>query len=116
MCIIEASCASASVVKAEVTLMRLTPGLADDMVAPWLRSLAGAAGVELLGTHEDQLHTLAKALLEYETLSGEEIKTVLEGGSIDRGNSARPVVPPAGVGIPKTRKPTGFGGAAPAGA
>ncbi|WP_426265700.1 ATP-dependent zinc metalloprotease FtsH [Sphingomonas sp. LHG3443-2] len=71
---------------------------------------------ELLGTHEDQLHTLAKALLEYETLSGEEIKTVLEGGTIDRGNSSRPVVPPAGVGIPKTRKPTGFGGAAPAGA
>ncbi len=50
------------------------------------------------------------------TSESNEIKTVLEGGSIDRGNSSRPVVPPAGVGIPKTRKPTGFGGAAPAGA
>jgi cell division protease FtsH len=71
---------------------------------------------DLLATHEDQLHTLAKALLEYETLSGEEITKVLEGGTIDRGTSNRPVVPAAGVGIPKTRKAGGFGGAAPAGA
>jgi cell division protease FtsH len=71
---------------------------------------------EVLTTHEDQLHTLAKALLEYETLSGDEIKTVLEGGPIDRGTSTRPVVPAAGVGIPKTRRAGGIGGAAPAGA
>jgi cell division protease FtsH len=70
---------------------------------------------ELLSAHEDQLHTLAKALLEYETLSGEEITKVLEGGTIDRGNTSRPVVPPAGVGIPKTKRPS-IGGAAPAGA
>ena len=37
-----------------------------------------------------ELETLAKALLEYETLSGDEIKTVLAGGSIDRGSSAKP--------------------------
>jgi cell division protease FtsH len=71
---------------------------------------------ELLTTHEDQLHTLAKALLEYETLSGDEIKIVLDGGTIDRGASSKPVVPPAGAGIPKTRKAGGIGGTAPAGA
>ena len=70
---------------------------------------------QLLATHEDQLHTLAKALLEYETLSGEEIKTVLDGGTIDRGSSTKPVVPAAGAGIPKTKRP-GIGGAATAGA
>ncbi|MBD8893732.1 ATP-dependent zinc metalloprotease FtsH [Roseibium litorale] len=33
----------------------------------------------ILGDHEDQLHTIAKGLLEYETLSGEEIKNLLDG-------------------------------------
>lgn len=71
----------------------------------------------LLTEHEEQLHSLAKALLEYETLSGEEIKTILEGGTVDRGHSTKPVLPAAGSSIPKSRKPkTGFGGAAPAGA
>lgn len=37
-----------------------------------------------LTEHLDQLHTLAKALLEYETLSGEEIKAVLRGEAIIR--------------------------------
>jgi cell division protease FtsH len=72
---------------------------------------------EVLTTHEDQLHTLAKALLEYETLSGDEIKTILDGGSIDRGSAAaRPAIPTAGSSIPKSRKPSGFGDPAPAGA
>ena len=39
----------------------------------------------LLTEHSDQLESLAQALLEHETLSGEEIKTVLAGGTIDRG-------------------------------
>ena len=38
----------------------------------------------ILEKHLDLLHSLAKALLEYETLSGEEIKDLLEGRSIDR--------------------------------
>jgi cell division protease FtsH len=37
-----------------------------------------------LGKHLDQLHTLAKALLEYETLSGEEITSLLEGRGVNR--------------------------------
>ena len=71
----------------------------------------------LLKEHRSELETLALALLEYETLSGDEIKTILAGGSIDRGSSSRPALPAAGSSIPKARKPkTGLGGAAPAGA
>jgi cell division protease FtsH len=72
---------------------------------------------ELLKAHRDELETLAQALLEYETLSGDEIKTLLAGGTIDRGSSSRPALPTAGSSIPKARKPKpGLGGAAPAGA
>jgi cell division protease FtsH len=38
----------------------------------------------ILEKHLDQLHSLAKALLEYETLTGEEIKDLLEGRGINR--------------------------------
>jgi cell division protease FtsH len=56
-------------------------------------------------------------LLEYETLSGEEIKIVLDGGSIDRGGSSKPTIPAAGSSIPKAKRPnTGLGGPATAGA
>jgi len=64
-----------------------------------------------------ELDTLAGALLEYETLSGDEIKTILDGGSIDRGGSAKPSLPAAGSSIPKSRRnPKGMGDPAPAGA
>ncbi len=38
----------------------------------------------ILEKHLDQLHSLAAALLEYETLSGEEIRSLLEGKGINR--------------------------------
>jgi cell division protease FtsH len=64
-----------------------------------------------------QLETLAKALLEYETLSGDEINTVLQGGSIDRGGPKGPTIPAAGSSIPKAKRPaSGIGGPATAGA
>ncbi len=63
-----------------------------------------------------ELDTLAGALLEYETLSGDEIKTILDGGSIDRGGANKPSIPAAGSSIPKSRrKSQGLGGPAPAG-
>ncbi|WP_246450333.1 ATP-dependent zinc metalloprotease FtsH [Sphingomonas rhizophila] len=71
---------------------------------------------QLLTDHRDELETLAKALLEYETLSGDEIKTVLAGGPIDRGGSHKPSLPAAGSSIPKARRPQGLGGPATAGA
>ncbi len=71
----------------------------------------------VLKEHREDLETLAKALLEYETLSGDEITTVLDGGSIDRGGASRPSIPTAGSSIPKARrKSQGLGGPAPAGA
>ena len=71
----------------------------------------------LLNEHRDELEKLAQALLEYETLSGDEIKTLLDGGHIDRGSTAKPSIPTAGSSIPKAKRPKpGIGGAAPAGA
>ncbi|HXH52592.1 MAG TPA: ATP-dependent zinc metalloprotease FtsH [Sphingomicrobium sp.] len=74
---------------------------------------------KVLEENRDQLETLAKALLEYETLSGNEIKTLLDGGTIDRGGVSQPAVPIAGSSIPKAKRPKprgGIGGPAPAGA
>ena len=73
---------------------------------------------QLLTEHIDQLHSLAKALLEYETLSGDEIKKVMANEPLDRGNSGGHRPAALGIGgssIPKTRRP-GIGGTAPAGA
>jgi len=72
----------------------------------------------LLETQREQLETLAKGLLEYETLSGDEIKILLDGGSIDRGGSKGPSIPAAGSSIPKAKrpKPGTIGGPAAAGA
>jgi len=74
---------------------------------------------DVLGEHIDQLHLLAGALLEYETLSGDEIKKLIAGeeiGRIDSGPKVPPV-PAVGTSIPKTRRPSGpFGTPAPQGA
>ncbi|MES2450592.1 MAG: ATP-dependent zinc metalloprotease FtsH [Pseudomonadota bacterium] len=74
---------------------------------------------ELLSKHLDQLHLLAGALLEYETLSGDEIKKLIAGeeiGRIDSGPKGPPV-PAGGTSIPRTRRPKGpFGTPAPQGA
>jgi len=73
----------------------------------------------ILTEHIDQLHTIAGALLEFETLTGEDIKKLIAGGDIDRTDpaaTARPVAA-AGTSIPKTRRPKGpFGNPAPQGA
>jgi cell division protease FtsH len=59
----------------------------------------------LLEENREELESLAKGLLEYETLSGDEIKTVLEGGTIDRGGVSGPAIPAAGSSIPKSKRP-----------
>ncbi len=45
---------------------------------------------KVLKEHEDDLHTLAKGLLEYETLSGDDIKILLDGGTIVRQSEEPP--------------------------
>ncbi|HKT16048.1 MAG TPA: ATP-dependent zinc metalloprotease FtsH [Allosphingosinicella sp.] len=80
---------------------------------------AETAARKVLTDHLDELHRLAGALLEYETLNGEESKRVIKGEDIGRDDpqSNRPSIPTAGSSIPSTRKPRGgIGGPAPQGA
>ncbi len=74
---------------------------------------------DLLKEHLDQLHLLAGALLEYETLSGDEIKKLVAGEDLGRPEPGAPAssVPASGTSIPRTRRPKGpFGTPAPQGA
>jgi cell division protease FtsH len=86
-----------------------------------IRSLvegAHARATQLLTEHEDQLQLLAQALLEYETLTGDEIKQLLDNGRIDRPDQPSgpiTVQPVRGSAIPKAGKRFG-GGTAPQGA
>lgn len=41
-----------------------------------------------LHDHVDELHRLAEALLEYETLTGEEIRQIMRGQPIERPEEA----------------------------
>ncbi|MFA5967836.1 MAG: ATP-dependent zinc metalloprotease FtsH [Sphingomonas sp.] len=87
-----------------------------------IRSLieeAEQAARKVLEEHLDDLHRVTAALLEYETLSGEEIRRLLEGEEINRQDSgSTTTVRPAGSSIPKTtrRPPNPFGTPSPAGA
>ncbi|WP_299194572.1 ATP-dependent zinc metalloprotease FtsH [uncultured Erythrobacter sp.] len=66
---------------------------------------------EILTAQEDKLHLLAQAMLEYETLSGDEIDQLMKDGKIDRPDSPSgplPIAPTHGSAIPKAGKR--FGG------
>jgi cell division protease FtsH len=54
----------------------------------------------LLTDHRDQLETIAQGLLEYETLSGDEVKNLIEGRPIQRPDEGGPAprTPPTGSG------------------
>jgi cell division protease FtsH len=76
-----------------------------------------ARATEILTTEEAKLHVLAQALLEYETLTGEEIAQLLADGKLDRPEKPSGPSTPAtvrGSAIPKAGKR--FGGTAPQGA
>jgi cell division protease FtsH len=77
-----------------------------------------ATARKILTDHIEDLHTVANALLEYETLSREEIDTVLAGGTIDRSEPPKPAAPAADDGgetaprpprssVPTSKRPKG---------
>ncbi|HUD31383.1 MAG TPA: cell division protein FtsH, partial [Novosphingobium sp.] len=79
---------------------------------------AHARATQILKDQAEALETLAQAMLEYETLSGDDIKKLLEGGTLDRPTSPRGPSTPrplSGSAIPKSGKRF-TGGAAPQGA
>ena len=75
---------------------------------------------KVLTDHLDELHLLAGALLEYETLSGEEARRAIKGEDIGRDSDAnKPGAPIQGHagGLPQIkRKPRPFGDTHPQGA
>ena len=75
---------------------------------------------DVLKQQEDKLHLLAQALLEYETLNGEEIDQLLKTGKIDRPEEPKgpaAVRPVTGSTVPKAgKKFGGSGDTAPQGA
>src|SRR5687767_6705639 len=79
---------------------------------------AEAAARKVLTENLDELHRLAGALLEYETLTGEEAKHAIKGEDIGRGEGERNRVPAVtGTQVPSTRRPRGgIGGPATQGA
>ncbi len=58
---------------------------------------------KILTTKKKQLEAVAKALLEYETLTGDEIKDIIAGKPINRPDDDRPATP-RGTAVPSTGK------------
>ena len=67
---------------------------------------------DILTDQEDKLHLLAQAMLEYETLTGDEINQLMKDGKIDRPDAPTgpiPVPPAHGSLVPKAGKRFGGG-------
>jgi len=74
-----------------------------------------AKATEILQTRIADLRTLAEGLLEYETLTGDEIKALLDGKAPDRSGvdlSQPAPLATGGSSIPKTRRKSKIGGLA----
>ncbi|MDP9196808.1 MAG: ATP-dependent zinc metalloprotease FtsH [Pseudomonadota bacterium] len=78
-----------------------TAGLIDQEVRRLIQEAEDKARA-ILTSHMQDLHTLASALLEYETISGEEVQALLRGEPIVRSDA------------PPPRKAEGSGGSVPA--
>jgi len=73
------------------------------------------AATKILKKHNVELERLAQGLLEYETLDGEEIKIIVEGGTLVRKDADDTAVKPGPVrksrtGLPGTGRPKKPGG------
>src|SRR5579863_7422410 len=66
---------------------------------------------EILTSHLDELHALAKGLLEYETLSAEEIRRIIKGERIVRETTPAPAAEdprPRRSSVPPSGRPSGL--------
>ena len=93
-----------------------TARLIDDEVRSLIEEAESVAR-KVLTDNLDQLRIVTDALLEYETLSGDEVNALLVGNTPDRSAIDRNKPKSLGTGgssIPKTRKPK-LGGASPQG-
>jgi cell division protease FtsH len=70
-----------------------------------------AAARQILGDRLDELKSLAEGLLEYETLTGEEIRDLLKGKRPSRDATDPPPTEKKGSSVPVTRRPRPSGGA-----
>ena len=83
-----------------VTQQKTVSEATADMIDAEVRRIVDEAyddAEKLLKKHNDQLENLAQGLLEYETLNGEEIKIIVDGGSLSRndGTDDEPTKPRA---------------------
>jgi len=87
-----------------------------------IRALVDGAhkrATDVLTTQRDKLELLAEAMLEYETLTGDDITELMETGKLDRPDEPTDAAKPVGtgsVGVPKAGKRFSGGGQAPQGA
>ena len=91
-----------------------TAQLVDSEIRELIESAEQAAR-RILHDHVDELHALAKALLEHETLTGDEVRAVLRGEKVVRESpsdeQANPRPPSSSV--PVAGRPRGEGGLTP---
>jgi cell division protease FtsH len=94
------------------TISGATAKLIDEEVRRIIEE-AEALARKVLTEHIDQLHAIAKALLEYETLSGDEVNDLLKGTPIRQGGDhsgpakPRSAIPTTGASHPRPQ-PGGF--------
>jgi cell division protease FtsH len=69
---------------------------------------AHSTAKKILTDHIDELHLVAKNLLEFETLSGDDIKGLLKGEPIDRSGGETPRIS-GKTSVPSSRKPKSSG-------
>ena len=77
---------------------------------------AFAKATHILTENVEELHRLARGLLEYETLSGDEIRTVLRGEPVIKRVVDEPAVETRRASVPNTQRPVAppTGGLGPA--
>jgi cell division protease FtsH len=80
-----------------------TSRLIDEEIRNFVEG-GNARAKQILTDGLDMLHKMAGALLEYETLTGDELKELLDGGEIDRKDTAA---------SKKTKKPKASAGSVP---